>query len=78
MNLHHSNRIKQLIEQWLEHAENTANKEIFDTEFNFSEETILITGAAGTIGSGLTKRLLNHPFKSLVLIDNAESPLYFL
>ena len=39
MNLYHSNRIKQLIEQWLEHAENTANKEIFDTEFNFSEET---------------------------------------
>jgi FlaA1/EpsC-like NDP-sugar epimerase len=78
MNLYHSNRIKQLIEQWLEHVENTVNQEIFDTEFNFSEETILITGAAGTIGSGLTKRLLNHPFKSLVLIDNAESQLYFL
>lgn len=47
-------------------------------DFNFKNEVVLITGAAGSIGSGLTKQLLNCSFKKLVLIDNAESALYFL
>ncbi|KAB1071290.1 NAD-dependent epimerase/dehydratase family protein [Tamlana haliotis] len=46
--------------------------------FNFSEETILVTGAAGTIGSELTKKLVKGTFKKLILIDFAESPLYNL
>lgn len=78
MNLNNSNRIKELLESWMRHSESTANQETFESDFNFSNHTILITGAAGTIGSGLTKRLINSPFKSLILIDNAETPLYFL
>lgn len=46
--------------------------------FDFSDEIILITGAAGSIGSGLTKQLINCKYKKLVLVDVAESPLYEL
>lgn len=46
--------------------------------YDFSKESILITGAAGTIGSGLTQHLLHGSFKQLILIDNAETPLYYL
>ncbi|WP_299554722.1 SDR family NAD(P)-dependent oxidoreductase [Seonamhaeicola sp.] len=47
-------------------------------DFNFKDDTILITGAAGSIGSEVTSQLLGTRFKKLVLIDNAESPLYNL
>jgi FlaA1/EpsC-like NDP-sugar epimerase len=46
--------------------------------FDFSDEVILITGAAGSIGSGLTKQLARSKYKKLVLVDIAESPLYEL
>lgn len=49
-----------------------------DSKFNFYNETILITGAAGSIGSGLVKQLVNNTYKKLILIDIAESPLYNL
>lgn len=45
---------------------------------NFSDEIILITGAAGSIGSGLAHQLLHCKFKKLILIDTAETPLFFL
>ncbi|WP_147676912.1 UDP-N-acetylglucosamine 4,6-dehydratase [Algibacter pacificus] len=48
------------------------------SNFNFSNETILITGAAGSIGSELSKQLINCQYKKLILIDIAESPLYHL
>ncbi|GAL70787.1 hypothetical protein [Jejuia pallidilutea] len=34
------------------------------TNNDFSEETILITGAAGSIGSGLTHQLIHCKFKN--------------
>ena len=46
--------------------------------FDFSDEIILITGAAGSIGGGLTKQLINCKYKKLILVDVAESPLYVL
>lgn len=45
---------------------------------HFQNKTILVTGAAGSIGSGLTKALLNHQSTSLVLLDQAESALFEL
>ncbi|WP_157206562.1 polysaccharide biosynthesis protein [Mariniflexile maritimum] len=46
--------------------------------FNFETETIVITGAAGTIGSELAKQLLVCNYRKLILVDCAESPLYNL
>ncbi len=47
-------------------------------DYNFEDEIILITGAAGSIGSGLAKQLISSSYKKLILIDVAESPLYHL
>ncbi|MBU2951146.1 polysaccharide biosynthesis protein [Tamlana agarivorans] len=77
MNLPTSNIIDELLsESGLFPFIKTTPKEI--SIFNFSEETILITGAAGTIGTELTKQLVKSTFKKLILIDFAESPLYNL
>ncbi|NMH88313.1 polysaccharide biosynthesis protein [Flavivirga algicola] len=46
--------------------------------FDFGDEIILITGAAGSVGSGLTKHLITCSYKKLILVDVAESPLYDL
>ena len=48
------------------------------SNFNFVNETILITGAAGSIGSALSKQLSKCQYKKLILVDVAESPLYDL
>ncbi len=42
----------------------------------YENKVILITGAAGSIGSEIVRKLCNFKFKKLVLIDSAESPLY--
>jgi len=38
--------------------------------------TILITGAAGSIGSELARQVAKYKYKNLILLDIAESPLY--
>lgn len=43
-----------------------------------SGKTILITGAAGSIGSEISRQLFNYPCKKIVLFDKAESDLYNL
>ena len=48
------------------------------SDYNFKDEVILITGAAGSVGKGITTQLINSQFKKLILVDNAESPLYEL
>ena len=42
------------------------------------DKTILITGAAGSIGSEIVRQIIKYNVKQLVLVDNAESPMYFL
>ena len=39
-------------------------------------KTILVTGAAGSIGSEIARQLSYYNLENLILIDHAESPLY--
>jgi FlaA1/EpsC-like NDP-sugar epimerase len=41
-------------------------------------KTILITGAAGSIGSEIVRQLTKFDYKLLVLLDQAETPSFFL
>jgi len=41
-------------------------------------KTVIITGAAGSIGSGIARELTKYNVKHLILLDQAESPLYDL
>lgn len=41
-------------------------------------ETILVTGAAGSIGSGMVRQIATFEPSRLILLDQAESPLYDL
>ena len=47
-------------------------------EANLKGKKILITGAAGSIGSGLVKQIANFEPALLILFDQAESGLYDL
>jgi FlaA1/EpsC-like NDP-sugar epimerase len=44
----------------------------------YENQIILITGAAGSIGSEIARKTTNYRYKKLILIDTAESPLYEL
>ena len=39
-------------------------------------KTILVSGAAGSIGSGMVRQIAKYQPKRIVLLDQAESPLY--
>ena len=45
---------------------------------NFQGKTVMVTGAAGSIGSELTRQLATFGVKELVLFDNAETPMHNL
>ncbi len=43
---------------------------------NFSDKVVMVTGAAGSIGSELCRQLATLGVKKIVLFDNAETPLH--
>jgi FlaA1/EpsC-like NDP-sugar epimerase len=43
-----------------------------------AKKTILITGAAGSIGSEIIRQILNYDAEKIILIDQAETPLHHL
>ena len=43
---------------------------------NFKGKTVLVTGAAGSIGSELCRQLATFGVKELILFDNAETPMH--
>lgn len=45
-------------------------------EDEYDNKVILITGAAGSIGSEIARKATNYNYKKLILVDSAESPLY--
>ena len=71
------NQIKEIkIEDLLEReAIKMNNKFVMETLTN---KVVFISGAAGSIGSELVRQILQFNPKKLVLIDQAESPLYDL
>jgi FlaA1/EpsC-like NDP-sugar epimerase len=76
-----TNRTSENIQQLLNDSGLLSTQKHYKTFFasyDFSEDTILITGAAGSIGSGIANHLIHCSFKKLILIDNAESSLFFL
>lgn len=44
----------------------------------FNDKVVLITGAAGSIGSEISRQLANFNYRHLILVDQAESDLYNL
>ena len=47
-------------------------------EEGLREKTILVTGAAGSIGSEIVRQLTRYDYKQLILIDQAETPSFYL
>ncbi|WP_296386354.1 nucleoside-diphosphate sugar epimerase/dehydratase [Winogradskyella sp.] len=47
-----------------------------DLEDQYDNKVILITGAAGSIGSEICRKISLYNYKKLILVDNAESALY--
>lgn len=45
---------------------------------NFKDKVVMVTGAAGSIGSELCRQLATFGIKELVLFDNAETPVHNL
>ena len=45
---------------------------------NFKDKVVMVTGAAGSIGSELCRQLATFGIKQLVLFDNAETPMHNL
>ncbi len=69
------NQLKNIrIEDLLERAEIKMDKE--GIRKNLLNKTILVTGAAGSIGSEIVRQLTRYMPKKIILFDVAESPLY--
>ncbi len=51
---------------------------IKEIQENFSGKVVMVTGAAGSIGSELCRQLAGFGVKQLILFDNAETPMHNL
>ncbi|MDT0558723.1 nucleoside-diphosphate sugar epimerase/dehydratase [Ichthyenterobacterium sp. W332] len=66
----HDFKIEDLLGREPISIDNPALKDEYDSK------TLLVTGAAGSIGSEIVRKLRNYNYKKLILVDNSESPLY--
>ncbi|MBO4481383.1 MAG: polysaccharide biosynthesis protein [Bacteroidales bacterium] len=67
---------KVKIEELLERDPIVLDKESINQDI--CGQTILITGAAGSIGSEIVRQLMQFNYARLILVDNAETPVFFL
>lgn len=71
------NQIKQIkIEDLLGRDPIKINNTVLQREFH--QEVVMITGAAGSIGSEISRQIAQFKYAQLILIDQAESDLYEL
>ena len=72
-----ANQIKEVnIEDLLERSPIIINNPVVKREVN--DKVVLVSGAAGSIGSEISRQLTSYSCKMIVLIDQSESPLYDL
>ncbi|MEO5892865.1 MAG: nucleoside-diphosphate sugar epimerase/dehydratase [Ferruginibacter sp.] len=70
-------QVKEMnIEELLERDEIVLPNDL--SKENYKNATILVTGAAGSIGSEICRQLIRHNFKKLIMLDQAESGLFDL
>ncbi|SMC54640.1 polysaccharide biosynthesis protein [Cellulophaga tyrosinoxydans] len=70
-------QIKQVqIEDLLDRA--TIDIKNSKIEEELKDKTVLVTGGAGSIGSEIVRQICSYNYKSLIVIDQAESALYDL
>lgn len=70
-----ANQIKQVkIEDLLDRKPISIDNPIVKRDVD--NKVILVTGAAGSIGSEISRQISKYKHKHLILIDQAESPLY--
>ncbi len=68
-------QIKEVkIEDLLDRAPIQIENPVIQNELK--DKVVLITGAAGSIGSEIAHQISNYPYKQLILLDQAESALY--
>ncbi len=71
------NQIKKInIEELLERDEIRLDEERIALEI--TGKTILVTGAAGSIGSEIVRQIAHFAPRQIILIDQAETPLHYL
>jgi FlaA1/EpsC-like NDP-sugar epimerase len=72
-----SNKVKSFqIEDLLERKPIVLNTQSISNQLN--RKTILITGAAGSIGSEIARQILSFNPKKIIILDQAETPLHNL
>lgn len=72
-----SNQIKQVnIDDLLDRDQICIDNPVVKSKV--SGKVVLVTGAAGSIGSEISRQLASYNIKKLILVDQAESPLYDL
>jgi FlaA1/EpsC-like NDP-sugar epimerase len=75
--LFQKNQVKEMnIEELLQRDEIFLPTDL--SKANYENATILVTGAAGSIGSEICRQLIGHNIKKLIMIDQAESGLFDL
>lgn len=71
------NKVREVkIEDLLGRDEIQLNME--EIKANFGGKVVMVTGAAGSIGSELVRQLATFGVKQLILFDNAETPMHNL
>src|SRR5574344_1846045 len=67
---------KVKIEDLLERGEIVLDKDLINKDLN--GKTIMITGAAGSIGSEIVRQVMKFSYQKLILVANAETPVFSL